>query len=101
MLTNQIKADAFYKKLRRKLKEGEVNDVSKHYLVTRYMKASFPVTTGNGNSNTWLYAALSVCVQNQDQDTLISVINKARGENWTGKEIEQKIKSIQKKVGIV
>lgn len=67
-------------------------DCSSWNTVKRYLDTPFPHMTGNGNSSAWLYAALQTCKQYNDEKTLQMVIDKAKSENWTDKEIQHKLK---------
>ena len=67
-------------------------DCSTWNVVKRYLETPFPHMTGNGNSSSWLYAALQTCKQYNDERTLQLVIDKAKSENWTEKEIQHKLK---------
>lgn len=67
-------------------------DCSGWNTVRRYIETPFPHMTGNGNSSSWLYAALQTCKQYGDMKTMQSVIDKAVSEGWTEREIEHKLK---------
>lgn len=67
-------------------------DCSTWNVVKRYLETPFPHMTGNGNSSSWLYAALQTCKQYGDNETMDKVIEKAKSEDWTDSEIEHKLK---------
>lgn len=67
-------------------------DCSKWNVVKRYLETPFPHMTGNGNSSSWLYAALQTCKQYGDNKTMETVISKAKSEGWTEHEIQHKLK---------
>lgn len=67
-------------------------DVIRHYLDTPYTKIC-----GNGDSNISLFKALATCIKYNDNETLNKVIQKAKSEKWTDKEIDKKISDIKLK----
>lgn len=67
-------------------------DCSEWNTVKRYIDTPFPHMTGNGNSSSWLYAAIQTCMKYDDQKSLQKVIDKALSEGWTMREIEHKMK---------
>lgn len=74
------------------LPKHEGCDCSKWEVVKRYLDTPFPLQNGNGNSSTWLYAAIQTCLQYHDDRTLNDVIAKAKCEGWTEREIQHKMK---------
>lgn len=66
-------------------------DVIEHYLNTAYTKI-----TGNGDSDSSLFRAVLCCKKYDDVQTLNEVLNKARRERWSEKELQQKIKNAEK-----
>lgn len=74
------------------IKKGSKVDCSKWNVITRYLDTAFPYMSGNGNSSKWLYAALKTCQKFDDENTMQQVINKAKREGWTDKEIQNKLK---------
>lgn len=71
---------------------GSKVDCSKWEVVTRYLDTPFPYMTGNGNSSKWLYAALKTCQKYDDEHTMQLIIDKAKREGWTDREIQHKLK---------
>ena len=67
-------------------------DTSKFKTVKRYLDTPFPKQSGNGNSNIWLYSALQTTKKYNDLKTQQMVIDKAKSEGWTDKEIEHKLR---------
>lgn len=67
-------------------------DVIQHYLTTSYLKIK-----GNGDSSHSLFMAVKCCIKYNDESTLELVLNKARLEKWTEKEIERIIDNIKQK----
>lgn len=67
-------------------------DTSRFKNVKRYLDTPFPKQSGNGNSNLWLYSALQTTKKYNDFKTQQMVIDKAKSEGWTDKEIEHKLK---------
>lgn len=64
------------------------NGICKNWnIITRYINTPFPKMTGNVNSAKWLYAAVKTCQKYKDNTTLELVLNKARNEHWSEKEI--------------
>jgi hypothetical protein len=68
-----------------------------HEKVRYYLQTSFPNSCGNGNSNTSLFTAMSICYKAGDKQTLEKVLDKARNEGWSDREIEQKFNYIRRK----
>ena len=64
--------------------------------VVYYLNTPFLQTSGNGNSDSSLFSALSTCSKMNDQQTLDAVISKAKAEGWTDREIEHKLDCINK-----
>lgn len=67
-------------------------DCSEWKTIKRYLETPFPKRTGNGHSSTWLYAALQATKKAGDMATQQKIIEKAKSEGWTDKEIEHKLK---------
>lgn len=80
------------KRYREYMKTDDKVDCSEWNVVKRYLETPFPLHHGNGNSSSWLYAALQTCKQYDDETTMQKVIDKAMGEGWTQHEIEHKLK---------
>jgi hypothetical protein len=57
-----------------------------------YLDTPFTRESGNGDSNRSLYVAICVCLTADDDETLNIVLDKARSERWTKKELDDKIK---------
>lgn len=68
-------------------------DVIKHYLNTPYLKM-----TGNGDSSISLFKAILCCIKYNDNDTLQTVLTKARNEHWSETELNHKIEDAKKRV---
>lgn len=66
-------------------------DCSQWETITRYLETPFPQQTGNGHSSTWLYAALQATKKAGDMATQQKIIEKAKSEGWTDREIEHKL----------
>ena len=60
--------------------------------VRYYLDTEFPLMRGNGNSASSLYTAITVCLFHKDYDSFSEVLDKARRENWSEKELKRKIK---------
>lgn len=65
--------------------------------VTRYLNRDFPLLHGNGCSSSWLYAAVATCIKYGDNATLNRILDKARRERWTEKEIARILDSLRQK----
>lgn len=65
-------------------------DKIQHYLRTPYTKM-----TGNGDSDSSLFKAIVCCLKYKDSFTLNVVLNKARSERWSEKELQQKIRNAE------
>lgn len=74
------------------LPKHENCDCSQWEVVKRYLETPFPYQNGNGNSSTWLYAAIQTCLKYKDDRTLNDVLAKARNEGWTERELDHKMK---------
>lgn len=66
--------------------------------VKRYLDTPFPRIRGNGNSSTWLFAAVCTCLKYKDNVTLNEVIEKAKREKWTDKELSRTIEAAKSKI---
>lgn len=64
--------------------------------VQYYLNTPFYKNSGNGNSNISLYTAICVCISANDYETLNLIIDKAKSEKWSNKEIFDKIKNAKK-----
>lgn len=65
-------------------------DCSKFDNVIKYLETSFPNVRGNGGaSRNGLFSSICACVKYNDEETLNKVIEKAKSEYWTDKEIDQ------------
>ena len=80
------------RRYRKYMSTSDKVDCSTWNVVKRYLETPFPHMTGNGNSSSWLYAALQTCKQYGDNETMEAVISKARSEGWTEHEIQHKLK---------
>lgn len=56
-------------------------------VVARYLNTPFPNVKGNGHSSTWLFAAIKCCQKYGDNESLEKVLQKARNEHWSDKEL--------------
>ena len=81
----------------REMEKGKKFNVANYKTVRRYIDTPFTQVKGNGNSNTWLFAALCTAIQHNDTETLNTIIAKAMNERWTRNEIDNKIKTIMNK----
>ena len=83
---------ALSKRYRTYMESSDKVDCSEWNVIKRYLETPFPLQSGNGNSSSWLYAALQTCKKYDDNVTMQKVIDKAMGEGWTPHEIEHKLK---------
>lgn len=83
---------ALSKRYRSYMESSDKVDCSEWNVIKRYLETPFPLQSGNGNSSSWLYAALQTCKKYDDNVTMQKVIDKAMGEGWTQHEIEHKLK---------
>lgn len=67
-------------------------DCSEWETIKRYLETPFPKQNGNGYSSKWLYAALQATKKYGDMATQQKIIEKAKSEGWTDREIEHKLK---------
>lgn len=74
----------------------EAKNVEDDERVQYYLNTDFPLIFGNGDSASSLYTAIVVCLANEDEDTLQLVLDKARSEQWTEKELKRKIDDASK-----
>lgn len=88
----RLKWSELTRRYRKYMESDDSVDCSKWDVVRRYLETPFPHMTGNGNSSSWLYAALQTCKQYGDERTLQLIIDKAKSENWTDREIQHKLK---------
>lgn len=56
-------------------------------VIARYLNTPFLKTSGNLYSAKWLFAAVKTCQKYKDNATLQTVLNKARSEHWSEKEL--------------
>lgn len=82
-------------KRQRQVEIGE-KDVLDDERVQYYLSTDFPQITGNGDSASSLYTAITVCLAHDDENALEEVLDKARREMWTEKELERKIKDARR-----
>lgn len=75
---------------------GQTRDMSSNQHVRTYLDTPFLKITGNGTSDSCLYKAMLVCMSANDDETLEEVINKARSENWTEKQLAKKRDDIKR-----
>ena len=66
--------------------------------VTHYLETSYPKINGNGDSSISLFKAILCCMKFKDEETLQTVLNKARNEHWSEAEINHKIEHVRKKL---
>ena len=59
--------------------------------VCEYLETPFLKKSGNGKSNSLLYASIKACQKYRDEETLEKVLNKARREMWSEKELNRKL----------
>lgn len=90
LYANKSKANA-------KLNKEDVIDDDR---VQYYLNTDFPLMKGNGDSASSLYTAIVTCLAHDDEDTLDIVLDKARSERWSEKELDRNIKSAKKFLGI-
>lgn len=64
-------------------------------VISHYLNTSYPKLKGNGDSSISLFKALRCCIKYNDNQTMRAVINKARQEHWTCKELERMIENIK------
>jgi hypothetical protein len=57
--------------------------------VQKYLKTPFPKIRGNGCSSTLLFGSVCACIKFNDQETLRTVLSKARREHWSEHELER------------
>lgn len=90
-IREQQEWNEFARRYRALMPKNDHVDCSKWDVVKRYLETPFPYMNGNGNSSAWLYAALQTCKKFDDKDTMQLVIDKAKSENWTDREIQHKL----------
>lgn len=66
--------------------------------VTHYLETPYPKINGNGDSSISLFKAILCCMKFNDEETLQTVLNKARSEHWSEAEINHKIEDVRKKL---
>lgn len=66
--------------------------------VKHYIETSYPKLNGNGDSSISLFKAILCCMKFNDEETLQTVLNKARNEHWSEAEINHKIEDVMKKL---
>ena len=71
--------------------EFKHRDMSEDERVQYYLSTSFPLMRGNGDSASSFYTAICVCLANGDEETLDEVLDKARSENWSEREIKSNL----------
>ena len=90
-----VKRDQECSELRRKyisyMPKHEGCDCSKFESVKYYLETPFPLMSGNGDSSISLFRAIKVCQKYKDDRTLNEVLNKARREGWSEREITNKL----------
>lgn len=59
--------------------------------VREYLDTPFPNISGNGKSDSLLYASIQACKRYKDNETLQKVLDKARSERWSERELERKL----------
>lgn len=64
--------------------------------VQYYLSTDFPLMKGNGDSASSFYTAICVCLANGDEETLDLVIDKAKSENWSDREIKHNVSQAKK-----
>ena len=85
--------------MKKKESNGDYRNVYDDERVQYYLTTDFPLMQGNGDSASSFYTALCVCIAHEDEDTLEEVIDKARSENWSEKEIDYNIKKAKQFCG--
>lgn len=66
--------------------------------VQRYLTTPFPKLSGNKFSSRWLYSALCTAIEYNDNETKEMLLNKARIERWSDKELSNMISNIERKI---
>lgn len=62
----------------------------RHYdVIVHYLNTSYPLLKGNGDSSISLFKAIRCCLKYGDNRTLYEVLEKARREHWSEKELER------------
>lgn len=79
-----------------KKNEADYRDVSEDERIEYYLSTDFPLMKGNGDSASSLYTAICVCLAHGDEETLDRVLDKARSENWSEKELKRNISQAKK-----
>lgn len=69
--------------------------------ISYYLSTEFPLMRGNGDSASSLYTAICVCLHHKDDDTLAEVLDKARRENWSEREIKRKLTDAKNFLGLL
>lgn len=77
-------------------RDSQKSDVIDDERVDYYLNTDFPMMTGNGDSDSSLYKAVVTCLAHDDEDTLDEVLDKARSEGWSEKELDEKVKKALK-----
>lgn len=67
-------------------------DVIQHYLNT-----SYPKLTGNGDSSISLFRAVRCCIKYNDSATLEKVLQKAKNERWSARELDRLVANVRQK----
>lgn len=79
------------KRERSRPKRERTGDASKSDKVVKYLSTPYPMTRGNGDSDSSLYSAICACRCAGDDATLDAVLSKARSERWTEAELKRKV----------
>ena len=64
--------------------------------IQHYLNTPYPKLKGNGDSSISLFSALATCIKYHDNQTKELILNKARSEHWTEKELNRMIQNINK-----
>lgn len=71
-------------------------DCSKFESVIKYLTTPYPNIRGNGTSASEFFSAVCSCLKFDDNTTLEKVVDKARREHWSDREINHVIKNSYK-----
>lgn len=62
--------------------------------VKHYLETSYPKVKGNGDSSQSLFKALRVCIKYNKTDVMQKILEKAKNEHWSDKELTRMIENI-------
>lgn len=100
-LCNKKKAKTMMKKAKTKRYSESKTDCSKFPSIINYLNTNYSNKSGNGTSDKDLYHCVMTCHEKQDGKTLEKVLDKARSENWTERELDRKITLAENKYGSI